>query len=73
MIAASFIAGFLAGIAALLCFALWWVRSQPEAMRRDNRIAAVGLSMNGNGAISVDAHTAYQLREVFKHLESGKA
>jgi hypothetical protein len=69
---ASFVVGFIAGIIALLAFAVQYVdRKETEAMQRDNRIAAVGMDLNGNGGISIDPDSAYLLRKVFKNLEQG--
>jgi hypothetical protein len=51
---ASFIIGFVAGIIALLAFAVQYFdrKVKPQATQRDNRIAATSVSMDPNAVYS---------------------
>jgi hypothetical protein len=64
--------GIIVGAAILTLFALWLAARPKNEAKPQHGVSAIGLDPTGK-AVSIDPHTAYQLREVFKHLDNGAA
>jgi hypothetical protein len=72
MIAAAFFIGAVFGAAAMILCGLYLV-AKPKTQTRPqpSGIAAVGVSMNGNSGVSIDAFTAQRMNEIFRDFKNG--
>jgi hypothetical protein len=66
----DFFFGMIVGVVGLALIALR-LANKPKAASQANVPSAVGIDLSGNSDVSVDAHSAYLLRRVFKDLEKG--
>jgi hypothetical protein len=66
----AFFFGALVGISATILLALYLTARDKSEPKPQHSVSAISMNPNGNDT-GIDAGYAYQLRKIFKDLESG--